>query len=87
MDEHYRPQILVFFDELETKYGEHFTFDSLKYTELQQLERLAHHAITVDKNVNETDKSNLRALLLLVRKQIEYRKRFGVHANETMKTG
>lgn len=76
MSQAYRPKILAYFDELEMKYGEHFTFDALKYTELQSLERFAHHAIEADPDVEARDKDNLRALLNLIRKQIEYRDRF-----------
>lgn len=71
-----RPQILVYFEELEQRYGQHFTFDALKTTELCRLERLANHAIEVDMSVSETDRQNLRALLALIRKQIEYRSVF-----------
>lgn len=71
-----RPQILVYFEELEQRYGQHFTFDALKTTELCRLERLANHAIEVDVSVSETDRQNLRALLALIRKQIEYRSVF-----------
>ena len=68
-----RPHILVYFEELEQRYGEHFTFDALKTTELCRLERLANHAVEIDPHVCETDRQNLRALLALIRKQIEYR--------------
>ncbi len=84
MSHAYRPKILVYFDELEMKYGEHFTFDALKYTELQSLERFARHAIEADPDVEARDKDNLRALLTLIKKQIEYRKRFTVATEEAI---
>lgn len=80
-----RPQILVFFEELEAKYGEHFTFDALKTTELCRLERLANHAIEIDAGVSETDRQNLRALLALVKKQIEYRSMFTLFPQDQRK--
>ena len=82
-----RPQILVYFEELEHRYGQHFTFDSLKTTELCRLERLANHAIELDNNVSETDRQNLRALLALIRKQIEYRAVFSTVPLDERQTG
>ncbi|MBD3619771.1 MAG: hypothetical protein HUJ28_09880 [Chromatiales bacterium] len=82
-----RPQILVYFEELEQRYGEHFTFDALRTTELCRLERLANHAIEADPAVSSTDRQNLRALLGLIRKQIEYRSLSAALSLEARQTG
>lgn len=80
MNTDYRPQILIYFDELEARYGQDFTFDALKCAELQRLEKFTRHAIELDTHVADGDKQNLRALLTLIEKQITYRQRFSMPA-------
>ena len=64
---------VYFFDQLESKYGERFTFEALTDTELLNMERLTHEALERDTRITEDDKKSLRPLLMLIEKQRRYR--------------
>ena len=73
MTDNYRPPLADYFDEIEAKYGEDFTFDKLTDDELQTLERLGRHAIDQDQRVTWQEKQNLAPLITLI--EIQRRKR------------
>lgn len=74
-DDSYRPPLADYFDELEDRYGEAFSFDRLTDSELQEVERLGRDAIEQDPNVTEVEKVNLRPLLMVIEQQQAKRKR------------
>lgn len=69
MADDYRPELADYFDSMEAKYGEGFSFDSLSNEELLTIERLGRHAIEVDDKVTKEEKRALAPLLDLVMSQ------------------
>lgn len=68
-DDDYRPPLADYFDQLETRHGENFSFDRLTDAELDEVERLGRDAIEYDPNVTEVEKVNLRPLLMVIEQQ------------------
>lgn len=62
----YQPPLAAYFDELETRYGDQFSFDRLSDEELLTLERLGRDAIERDRKISAVEKANLKPLLTLV---------------------
>ncbi len=69
MSEAYKPQLAIYFDKLEAKYGENFMFDVLSDEELLQLERHARHAIEQDPKVTMDEKQALSPILSVIEAQ------------------
>lgn len=65
----YRPPVADYFDALEARYGDQFSFDRLSDEELLELEKLGRHAIQQDSQVTAQEKHALQPLLLLIDKQ------------------
>ncbi|MEJ2059175.1 MAG: hypothetical protein P8079_11535 [Gammaproteobacteria bacterium] len=69
MTDDYRPPLADYFDELEQKHGGEVNFEKLSLEELDELERLARHAIEQDPKVSQVEKVNLKPLLTLLELQ------------------
>lgn len=65
----YRPPLADYFEDLERRYGDQFSFDRLSAEELETVERLAREAIENDPRVSPVEKKNLAPLLTLVEMQ------------------
>ena len=74
--EGYHPKIVRYFDGLESKYGERFTFDILADSELLKMECLTREALQRDTRITEDDQNSARPLLMLIEKQCGYRRRY-----------
>ncbi|APZ43980.1 hypothetical protein [Acidihalobacter ferrooxydans] len=70
----YRPPLADYFDELERRYGDQFSFDKLNDEELATVERLTREAIEHDPRVSAVEKKNLAPLLTLLDMQRGKRK-------------
>lgn len=66
------PEIVRYFDYLETKYDEKFTVDRLTDSELVTMERLARSALKKDQALSEEERSSLVPLISLLE---QHRKR------------
>lgn len=66
MTDDYRPELADYFDSLEKKYGSDFSFEKITDDELEQLHKLANHAVNVDSKVTQVEKTNLKQLLTLI---------------------
>lgn len=73
MSDDYRPPLADYFDQMEAKYGDGFTFDQLADEELLTLEKLGRQAIDEDPRVTWQEKRNLAPLLTLVELQRQKR--------------
>jgi len=65
-DKDYRPPLADYFDSLESRHGEDFSFEKLSDEELSELERLGRDAVERDPRVSAVEKQNLGMLLKLV---------------------
>lgn len=66
MSDDYQPPLAEYFNRMEAKYGEGFSFDALSDDELSTLERLGRHAIEEDPRVSRQEKRNLAPLITLI---------------------
>lgn len=73
MTEAYKPPVANYFETLEARYGDNFSFDRLSDSELLELERLGRQAIEIDPLVTSTEKQMLAPLLTLTAKQKQKR--------------
>ena len=73
MTEDYRPPLADYFDQMETKHGEGFTFDQLSDEELVMMEKLGRDAIERDPRVTWQEKKNLGSLMTLIEMQRQKR--------------
>ena len=62
----YRPPLADYFEDLERRYGDQFSFDRLSMEELDTVERLARDAIDNDPRISAVEKKNLTPLLTLI---------------------
>ncbi len=75
----YRPPLADYFDVLEQRHGDQFSFDNLSEEELASLARLARDAIENDPHVSTVEKKNLGPLLTLIDMQQQKRRRNKTH--------
>lgn len=73
MSDDYRPPLADYFDQMEKKYGDGFTFDRLDDEELVTMERLGRDAIERDPRVTWQEKKNLGSLITLIEMQRQKR--------------
>ncbi len=73
MNDDYRPPLADYWDQMETKYGDGFTFDKLSDEELVTMEKLGRDAVERDPRVTWQEKKNLGSLITLIEMQRQKR--------------